>query len=213
VYKRQAALRARGIEPAMVVGHSVGEVAAAHLAGVLTLAQTAHVIAERGAAQAPTAGRGRMAAVGLGEDETRALLAPYGELLEIAAVGSARDVTVSGDAGALAALGGELARRDVFFRDLGLDYAFHSRAMGPRQAALTEALAALEPSTATLPMYSTVTADRVLGPELNAQYWWHNVRRPVRFAAAVERAIDDGADILLEVGPHPVLRGSLRRSP
>ncbi|MEV0261270.1 SDR family NAD(P)-dependent oxidoreductase [Streptomyces sp. NPDC050617] len=206
-----AALRARGVEPAMVVGHSVGEVAAAHLAGALTLAQTARVVAERGAAQAPTAGLGRMAAVGLGEEEARALLAPYGELLEIAAVGGDRDVTVSGDAGALAALGEELARREVFFRDLGLDYAFHSRAMDGRHDALTEALAGLEPSAAALPMYSTVTADRVLGPELDARYWWHNVRRPVRFGAAVERALDDGADILLEVGPHPVLRGSLRR--
>ncbi|MFE7118963.1 SDR family NAD(P)-dependent oxidoreductase, partial [Streptomyces sp. NPDC057654] len=207
-----AALRARGVEPAMVVGHSVGEVAAAHLAGVLTLAQTARVVAERGAAQAPTAGLGRMAAVGLGEEEARALLAPYGELLEIAAVGSDRDVTVSGDAGALAAFGEELARREVFFRDLGLDYAFHSRAMDGRHDALTEALASLEPSDASLPMYSTVTADRVLGSELDARYWWHNVRRPVRFGAAVERALDDGADILLEVGPHPVLRGSLRRT-
>lgn len=130
-----AALRARGVEPTAVVGHSVGEVAAAHLAGVLSLAQTARVVVARSTVQARTAGSGRMAVIGLGETPAREALAPYGELLEIAAVGSDRDVTVTGDAEALARLGEELTRREVFFRDLGIDHAFHSRAMDCGNAA------------------------------------------------------------------------------
>ncbi|OSC56534.1 hypothetical protein B5181_34250, partial [Streptomyces sp. 4F] len=91
----------------------------------------ARVVAGRGRLQATTAGSGRMAAVGLPERETRALLLPYGGRLEIAAVNSVRDVTVSGDETALKELGQHLADRDVFFRPLDLDHAFHSRHMDP----------------------------------------------------------------------------------
>ncbi|GGL91483.1 type I polyketide synthase [Streptomyces fumigatiscleroticus] len=206
-----AVLRAQGVEPAMVLGHSVGEVAAAHTAGALTLAQAARVIAERSRAQAATAGTGRMAAVGLDREQAAQALERYTGRLEVAGVNSDRDVTVAGDAAALAALGEELTGRGVFFRDLGLDYAFHSRAMDGQRARLTTALDGLQPGPARVPLYSTVTGTRVAGPDLNADHWWHNVREPVEFAAAVEEAMEDGADIFLEIGPHPVLRTYLRR--
>ncbi|GHE43560.1 type I polyketide synthase [Streptomyces longispororuber] len=206
-----AVLRARGVEPAMVLGHSVGEVAAAHTAGALTLAEAAHVVHERSQAQALTAGSGRMAAVGLGREDAVEALAPYGGRLEIAGVNSDKDVTVAGDATTLAALGEELAGRSVFFRDLGLDYAFHSRAMDAQQAPLTAALKHLEPGAASVPFYSTVTGARIAGADLDADYWWRNVREPVAFAAAVDEAMEDGADVFLEIGPHPVLRTYLRR--
>ncbi|MGK5732115.1 SDR family NAD(P)-dependent oxidoreductase [Streptomyces sp. URMC 124] len=206
-----AVLRARGIEPASVLGHSVGEVAAAHTAGALTLPQAAQVIAERSAAQAATAGSGRMAAVGLSPRQATDALSPYDGRLEIAGLNSPHDVTVSGDATALAALGEDLQRRDVFFRDLGLDYAFHSRSMDGQEERLTAHLAGLAPSPLTVPLYSTVTGARASGTDLGAQYWWHNVRRPVRFAEAVDRAMEDGADVLVEIGPHPALGTYLRR--
>ncbi|MFF9900054.1 SDR family NAD(P)-dependent oxidoreductase [Streptomyces longispororuber] len=206
-----AALRARGIEPAMVLGHSVGEVAAAHTAGALTLADAAYVVHERSQVQALTAGGGRMAAVGLGREDAVETLAPYEGRLEIAGVNSDKDVTVAGEPAALAALGDELAGRGVFFRDLGLDYAFHSRAMDAQRAPLVAALKHLEPGAASVPFYSTVTGARTAGADLDADYWWRNVREPVAFAAAVEEAMEDGADVFLEIGPHPVLRGYLRR--
>ncbi|MEV3987569.1 SDR family NAD(P)-dependent oxidoreductase [Streptomyces sp. NPDC049837] len=207
-----ALLAERGVRPATVIGHSVGEVAAAHAAGALDLPSAARVIAERSRAQAATAGSGRMAAVGLGEADAREALTAYEGRLEIAGVNSARDVTVAGDPGALAALGEELGARQVFFRDLGLDYAFHSRAMDPLREPLARALSGLAPTATRVPMVSTVTGAPVPGEELTADYWWRNVREPVRFARAVDRALTDGAGILLEIGPHPVLRPYLRRT-
>ncbi|ASQ98374.1 type I polyketide synthase [Streptomyces sp. 11-1-2] len=206
-----AVLRARGIEPAMVVGHSVGEVAAAHICGALSLPDAARVIAERGRVQGTTVGSGRMAAVGLSADRAAKALAGYGEKLEIAGVNSAEDVTVAGDAEALNLLGAELAAEGVFFRDLGLDYAFHSRHMDPTEDELRTRLADVTPSPVRVPFYSTVTGFRARGTDLDAAYWWQNVRRPVLFADAVRRALADGAGILLEIGPHPVLRAYLRR--
>ncbi len=206
-----AVLRSQGVEPAMALGHSVGEVAAAHTAGALTLAQAAEVIAVRSRAQAATAGSGRMAAVGLGTEQAEEALKPYAGRIEIAGINSAKDVTVAGAAEAVAALGEDLAEREVFHRDLGLDYAFHSRAMDSQHEVITAALKALEPGPAPVPLYSTVTGARIAGTDLDAVYWWRNVREPVLFAAAVEEAMDDGADIFLEIGPHPVLRSYLRR--
>ncbi|MDJ1136789.1 type I polyketide synthase [Streptomyces iconiensis] len=204
-------LRSQGVKPSMVIGHSGGEVAAAYASGALSLAQAAQVMAERSRILAATAGSGRMAAVGLPAHQAAEELAPYGGRLEIAGVNSHSDVTVTGDAEALAALGEELQQRGVFFRDLDLDYAFHSRAMDSCGEALTTALAGLVPGQLTVPLYSTVTGVRVRGSDLDARYWQHNMRRPVQFASAVERAMDDGGDIFLEIGPHPVLRSYLRR--
>ncbi|WP_433498983.1 SDR family NAD(P)-dependent oxidoreductase [Sphaerimonospora sp. CA-214678] len=203
-------LRAAGVRPGAVLGHSVGEVAAAYAAGALSLAQAARVIAERGMAQSLTRGQGRMAVLGLSEVAARQVLAGHPRL-EIAAVNSDRDVTVAGPDGSLKSLGADLSSRDIFFRELDLDYAFHSAAMDPVRQRLAEGLAGLRPRAAVVPMASTVTGDLVRGPELDAAHWWRNLREPVRFAAAVERVLGDGFDVLLEIGPHPVLRSYLRR--
>ncbi|MEV5238431.1 SDR family NAD(P)-dependent oxidoreductase [Streptomyces cinnamoneus] len=206
-----AVLQARGVAPALVSGHSVGEVAAAHVAGALSLPQAAQVIAERSAAQACTAGGGRMAAAGLSPRQAEEALAPYAGRLEIAGVNSPQDVTISGDAADLALLGADLEGRGVFFRDLGLDYAFHSRSLDAQENRLTTALAGLRPAPLAVPFYSTVTGARASGLDLDARYWWNNVRQPVRFAEAVDRALEDGADLFLEIGPHPSLGTYLRR--
>ncbi|MEW2578038.1 SDR family NAD(P)-dependent oxidoreductase [Streptomyces syringium] len=206
-----AELRGQGVEPSMVLGHSVGEVAAACVGGALPLDLAARVIAARSRAQGATAGRGRMAAVGLSPDHAAKDIEAWAPLLEIAGFNSPRDVTVSGPADELASLGRVLGRRGVFFRDLGLDYAFHSRAMDPQRAAFAEALEGLCPAGLTVPLLSTVTGDLTEGTELDAAYWWRNMREPVRFAEATRRAIASGADILVEIGPHPVLRTYLRR--
>ncbi|MFJ2029060.1 SDR family NAD(P)-dependent oxidoreductase [Streptosporangium sp. NPDC087985] len=203
-------LKAAGVRPGAVLGHSVGEVAAAYTAGALSLAQAAQVISERGMAQSVTRGQGRMAALGLPETAARQILAGYPQL-EVAAVNSDRDVTIAGPDGSLKSLGEDLSSREIFFRELDLDYAFHSGAMDPVRQPLAEGLAGLRPCPARIPLVSTVTGDLVRGPELDAAYWWRNVRERVRFAAAVERVLGDGFDVLLEIGPHPVLRSYLRR--
>ncbi|MFF7725572.1 SDR family NAD(P)-dependent oxidoreductase [Streptomyces sp. NPDC008001] len=188
-----ALLAAHGVHPCAVAGHSVGEVAAAHVAGALTLDQAARVIAARSLAQAVTAGAGRMAAAGLPEAAAREALARYEGALELAGINSDRDVTVAGDPDALAALGAELAARDVFFRELDLDYAFHSRAMDPAAGPLRSALTGLTPSATRVPFVSTVTGGPLPGEALTAEYWWRNVREPVRFAEAVAHLADGSA--------------------
>lgn len=204
-------LLAAGVRPGAVLGHSVGEVAAAYTSGALSLGQAARVVAERGRAQAATRGQGRMAAIGLPETAARQLLADYPQV-EIAAVNSGRDVTVAGPQDALKLLGEDLTGRAVFFRELDVDYPFHSAAMDPLREPLCAALADLRPARARIPMVSTVTGEVLQGEELDTAYWWQNLRRPVRFAAALERVLADGFDVLVEVGPHPVLQTYLRRA-
>ncbi|AZQ34043.1 SDR family NAD(P)-dependent oxidoreductase [Streptomyces cyaneochromogenes] len=209
-----AALTARGFTPAAVCGHSVGEVAAAYCAGALDRGAACRVIAARSRAQGGTAGCGRMAAVGLGSSEAEKLIAETGqaERLVVAGVNSARDVTVAGDAEALAGLGEVLGERGVFFRDLGLDHAFHSPAMDALCGPLATALSGLPARPARIPLASTVTGRLSGGAALDADYWWRNVRAPVRFAEAVDALVGEaGCDVLVEIGPHPVLGAYLRR--
>ncbi|MFC5144158.1 SDR family NAD(P)-dependent oxidoreductase [Streptomyces aureoversilis] len=206
-----ALLAEYGTVPAAVLGHSVGEVAAACVGGALDLAGAARVVAERSRAQAATAGTGRMAAIGLGEEEAREAIAAYEGLLEIAAVNSARDVTVSGRPAALRSLGRELAAREVPFRELGVDHGFHSAAMDPIEEPLRAGLAGLVAHRPRLPMYSTVTGGPVTDGQLDAAYWWHNARRPVRFAEAVAQAAEAGVAAVVEIAPQPGLAGALNR--
>ncbi|MFD7921316.1 SDR family NAD(P)-dependent oxidoreductase [Streptomyces sp. NPDC059740] len=211
-----AALSARGVDPHAVMGHSVGEVAAAYCAGGLTRTQACRVIAARSLAQAATAGSGGMAAVGLSEHAARERLAQEGlhDRVEIAAINSDQDVTLAGSHEDLAALGATLDADGVFFRDLRLDYAFHTAAMDPVRDELTRALETLAPDAFRIPMISTVTGRAGSGEDLDAAYWWANIRRPVRFhqAATALTTGDAACDVLVEIGPHPVLTAYLRRA-
>ncbi|WP_408648894.1 SDR family NAD(P)-dependent oxidoreductase [Streptomyces poriticola] len=209
-----AALRARGFVPAAVCGHSVGEVAAAYCAGALDRAAACRVIAVRSRAQGATAGSGRMAAVGLSPSDTEKLIFEIGRAkrLVVAGINSVRDVTVAGDAEALAELGEVLRERNVFFRDLGLDYAFHSPAMDELRGPLAAGLRGLPTGPARIPLASTVTGRLDGDAALDADYWWRNVREPVRFAEAVDALAGEAdCDVMVEIGPHPVLGAYLRR--
>ncbi|MGK5638160.1 SDR family NAD(P)-dependent oxidoreductase [Streptomyces sp. URMC 126] len=206
-----AVLDGWGVRPSGVLGHSVGEIAAARTAGILDAETAARVVAARSLAQAPTAGRGRMAAVGLPEDEARAAVEPYGGRLVVAAVNSPRDVTLAGDAADLADLGERLAARGVFFRALDLDYAFHTSAMDPVEERLRELLGDVRGAAGAVPFASSVTGGPLPGTALDTTYWWLNVRRPVLFGAAARALLADGRDLFVEIGPHPVTAGYLTR--
>jgi len=208
------ALQARGVAPAAAFGHSVGEIAAAWTSGALDLETAGRVVVARSSAQAATAGAGTMAAVGLSRTQIEDRLAALGlaDAVTVAAVNSGADVTVAGDAEALAQLGAQSATDDFFYRKLDLDYAFHSAAMDPIEEAFAGALGRVAASETRMPLISTVTGARVDGPELDAAYWWRNVRQPVLFGPAASAALDaEGCDVFVEIGPHPVLAGYLRK--
>ncbi|BAL22601.1 type I polyketide synthase [Azoarcus sp. KH32C] len=201
-------LREQGIRPLAVTGHSVGEVAAAWVCGALDLDQAIRVICARSAAQALTRGTGRMAAVALSEAAMREMLAELGEPdIEIAGINSPGNVTLSGPLASLENLGAALGRRNVFFRLLDLDYAFHSRCMDPIEEMLVASLDGLAPNAAADCEYvSTVTGAILDGTSLGARYWWDNVRQPVRFGEGIGALIDLGCNYFVEIGPHAILQ-------
>ena len=208
-----AMLAKQGIRPHHVAGHSVGEVVAAWAAGALTLEQAVQVICARSYAQAKTRGAGRMAAAGLSAVDAAGLIRELrldGEL-ELAGVNSAGNVMLAGSPDALARVRERLKRQGVFFRELDLDYAFHSRAMEPVRGVLAEKLAGLTPSPAgNAEFVSTVTGQAMAGEALDGAYWWRNVRRPVRFSDAISKLVEGGCRIFVEIGPHAILQRYIR---
>jgi acyl transferase domain-containing protein/NADPH:quinone reductase-like Zn-dependent oxidoreductase/acyl carrier protein len=213
IFALQAALaalwRCWGVQPEAVMGHSVGEVAAAYFAGVFTLEDAVRVIYQRGRCMELAPLRGRMLAAGIPPEEARQLIAPYGEGLSLAAVNSPVSVTVSGEAGPLEEIARTLEQRQVFCRFLQVQYAFHSSQMDPIRDELLASLRGIQPRSAALPLFSTVYGRRIDGTEMGPEYWWRNVRQTVQFAAAVEQLLAGGCDTVVELSPHPVLAVSV----
>ncbi|WP_233238555.1 type I polyketide synthase [Bordetella sp. LUAb4] len=205
-------LAQRGVVPAATMGHSVGEVAAAWACGALTLPEAVKVIYHRSRLQGQTRSQGRMSAVGLGGTQTQALLEELklDTQLVLAGSNSHRGATVAGDPAALDQMEDCLRERGVFYRRLELDYAFHSPAMDAIEDEVRHSLQDLQCKDTDVAFYSAVSGTQESGSMLDAAYWWHNVRLPVRFADACQRVIADGLNVFVEIGPHPVLRGYIK---
>ena len=201
-------LRERGIEADAVAGHSAGEVAAAWAAGALSLDRAAALICARSGAQGPTRGAGRMAAVGLSEADAKELIAAEQLTgVEISGINSPGNLTLSGDLSALQRLGAVLTQRNVFFRLLEFDYAFHSRSMDPIEGDLSSRLVDLAPVSAGRTIFvSAVTGSVMPGAALGARYWWRNVREPVRFDRAMSALVELGCRVFVEIGPNAILQ-------
>ncbi|MGY0056309.1 SDR family NAD(P)-dependent oxidoreductase [Streptomyces sp. LZ34] len=200
-----AAWRSLGVAPDAVVGHSLGEIAAAYGAGALTLDDAAAVVARRARAVVPLAGAGGLLSVELPREEVERLLAPYPDRLFVAAVNSGTSTTVSGDLDALAELRRRLDQEGVAARRLSAAFPSHSPLMAPLRGELLDALEGVRGTRARTPLYSTVLAEPVAGDRLDADYWYANLREPVRFADTVRRMLDDGYRYFVELSPHPSL--------
>lgn len=205
-------LRAHGLVADAVLGHSVGEVSAAHVAGALSLDDAVRVIYERSAAQGSTKGAGKMAALGVTEETARADIEALGLPLEIAGLNAPTTVVVAGPTDAIRQLQGVYEARDRFVRVLDLEYPFHSRVMDGLRAGLLDRLAGLRPRPARIPYISAVTGAHLPGEDLGADYWWRNVREPVRFSAAIETLAANGYNAFLEIGPQPILQVAIRET-
>ena len=202
--------RTWGIEPDGIVGHSTGEVAAQYLSGVLSFEDAIKVNFYRSSLQQRATGTGRMLAVGLTPETLDKAVADAGPLVSVAAINSPSAVTLSGDASILEGMAAQLETFGVFHKFLQVKVPYHSHCMDPLRDDLQTGLADLAPSSASIPLYSTVTGTRIDGNGVNAHYWWQNVRATVLFAAAFREMLADGYTHFVEVGPHPVLAGSMR---
>ncbi|MFI6041631.1 SDR family NAD(P)-dependent oxidoreductase [Nocardia sp. NPDC051321] len=193
-----------GIVPAAVVGHSIGEVAAAYVSGALSFEDAVRVIFHRSRVQQQASGKGKMLAVGLPLGEVEQRVAGYAGRVSIAALNGPESIALAGDPDALEEIERELGAEKIFARMLQVSVAFHSHHMDPLRDELISSLSGLTSGPATVPMYSTVTADIVPTGGLDAEYWWHNVREPVKFAPTVDRLIEDQHLAFIELGPHPI---------
>ncbi|TYB50687.1 SDR family NAD(P)-dependent oxidoreductase [Nonomuraea sp. PA05] len=201
--------RAWGVEPAAVIGHSMGEIAAAHISGALSLEDAARVVCERSRLLTRLTGQGGLALVELDAEEADRTLAGRRDRLSVAAVNGPRATVLSGEPAALDEVIAELEARGVFARRVAVDFAAHSPQVEPLQDELSAALDGLAPRPATTPLYSTVTAEPAAGSELGPAYWRRNVREPVLFSPALEQLIAAGHELFVEVAPHPVLTRSV----
>jgi len=203
--------RSWGIEPQAVVGHSLGEVAAAHVAGALSLDDAVRVICHRSRLFKRTVGQGAMAVVELSIEEARRVLIGSEDRVSIAVSNGPTSTVLSGDPAALAAILDQLQRRDVFCRMVKVDFASHSPQMEPLRADLLQALEGLQPRAESVPIYSTVTGQVSHGLEFDALYWTRNMREPVLFSTAVQHLVEAGHDIFLEISPHPILLSAMQQ--
>ncbi|WP_443049316.1 type I polyketide synthase [Streptomyces sp. NBC_00316] len=204
--------RSCGVEPAAVIGHSQGEIAAACFAGALTLRDAARVVCLRGREVTALAGLGGLLSVAAPQPRVEELLRSYEGRLYIGAVNSPGAVVVSGDADALEEFVAECAGQDIRTRTVPINYASHSPHADAVEDRLAEVLAPIEPSAPEVPFFSTVTADWIDGPEFDASYWFRNLRLPVRFADSVRALAEEGFGPLIEVSAHPVLTGAVEET-
>ena len=203
--------RSWGIEPAAVAGHSLGEIAAACVGGALTLEQAVRVVFHRGRLMQRITGKGRMAALGVSQEEAETLIAPYAGRLGVAAINSPSSVTISGETDAVEAVCAQLERTDVFCRMLPVSYAFHSPQVEPLCEELSQALEGLTPAASRVPIVSTLTGQLARAGDYGPAYWPRNMRQCVQFAPAI-RGLAAGAfpevgpaAAFVELSPHPVL--------
>jgi 8,8a-deoxyoleandolide synthase len=197
--------KACGVRPAAVVGHSQGEITAAHVAGGLSLADAAHIVAARSRALARIEGQGGMMSVALSAEELAERADGLGELVTLAAVNGPASVVVSGDREALDALQRSCDADEVRARRILVSYASHSPRVEPAREELLEALAGIEPRASEVPLYSTVTGGPAATQLMDAEHWYRNLRETVQYAAALESLLRDGRRNFIEVSPHPVL--------
>ncbi|MFT3864030.1 MAG: type I polyketide synthase [Solirubrobacterales bacterium] len=204
--------RSFGVEPSVVVGHSQGEVAAAHVAGGLALDDAARIVAVRSQALVELVGKGAMASVSTAAMDAEEMLAAWPGRMSLAAVNGPRSVIVSGDLDPVSELL-EICERDgVRAREIVAGGAGHSVQIEPLRERLLDGFAAVEPRAGTILFRSTVTGSTLDTAELDAGYWYRNLRETVRLEPVVRDLLDGGCRTLVEISPHPALAVNLQET-
>ncbi|HEY8978061.1 MAG TPA: type I polyketide synthase, partial [Streptomyces sp.] len=202
--------RSYGIEPDAVIGHSQGEIAAAHIAGTLSLQDSARIVALRSKLiRTHLAGKGGMVSIAAAQPA----IGRWEGRIEVAATNGPNSTVVAGEPAALEELLTVCEADGIRARRIPVDYASHTTHVETIQDQLTEALTGIAPQVAKIPWYSTVDNTWLNGPEADATYWYRNLRQPVRFHQAVTDLAADGYTTFIETSPHPVLAMSIEDTP
>ncbi|MGA8544048.1 MAG: acyltransferase domain-containing protein, partial [Mycobacterium sp.] len=197
--------RSVGVRPDAVIGHSQGEIAAAYVAGGLSLRDAARVVTLRSKLLLALAGRGGMVSLACSAEHARELLAPFADRISIAAVNGRSAVVVSGEVGALDELLEQCAQRELRARRIDVDYASHSVDVECIREQLADVLSGLEPHSSHTAFFSTLTGGLLDTAGLDADYWYRNIRQTVQFDQAVRSAAQQGYRTFIECSPHPAL--------
>nr|WP_246258507.1 type I polyketide synthase [Amycolatopsis anabasis] len=201
-----AVWRSAGVEPAAVVGHSQGELAAAYVIGAISLEDAARTVARRSQVVAATlSGRGAMISVPLPVDQVRERLAPWGDRVAVAAVNGPATVSVSGEPEAIEEVIAHLVEAEIRVGRIQADFASHSAQVEDIHEELLTAVGEISPRSSEILFCSTVTGGLLDTSELTAEYWYRNLRQTVEFDAALRTLLDQGFDVFLEPSPHPLL--------
>ncbi|VAZ75522.1 Phenolphthiocerol synthesis polyketide synthase type I Pks15/1 [Mycobacterium kansasii] len=204
--------RSVGVVPDAVIGHSQGEIAAACVAGALSVNDAARVVALRSRLLVRLAGAGGMASISCPLSRARELLSHCGSRLNIAAVNGVSTIVVSGEVAAVEELIRRCDAADIRARRVDVDYASHSAHVDEIRTELTAALAGIEPRSASIAFLSTVTGQFTDTAGLNADYWYQNIRQTVQFDRAIRTAFDAGYQVFIESSPHPVLTAAIEET-
>jgi acyl transferase domain-containing protein/thioesterase domain-containing protein/acyl carrier protein len=205
--------RSRGVEPAAVVGHSQGEIAAVHVAGGLALDDAARLVAKRSVALAHGAGRGGMALLAIGADELTARIPGWGQDVSLAAINGPASIVVSAADEPLGELLARCGEAGIWTRRVPAAIGpGHSPAVDALRDSLLEAAAGIVPGRSEVPFYSSVLAGPLDTAGLDAEYWYRNARETVRFGPAIQRLLEQGHRRFLEISPHPVLAMPLQEA-
>lgn len=197
--------RSWGVEPAAVVGHSVGEYSAAFACGALTLEEAMRAVCTRSGLMKRLGGKGRMLAVGLSATDALLRIADVEDRVSVGVVSGPESTVLSGDPEPLEEIMARLEKEDIFCRWVKVDVASHSPQTDDVARELAEALRDLRPRQNQIPIYSTVTGDVLEGTRFGGEYWMANMRGTVLFAPAIEKVFHAGHRLLVEVSPHPLL--------
>ncbi|MEU9797186.1 type I polyketide synthase, partial [Streptomyces sparsogenes] len=201
-----------GIEPAAVIGHSQGEIAAACVAGALSVRDAARVVALRSRALLSLAGEGGMASVAAGVERVAGLIGAWSDRVSVAAVNGPATTVVSGDRDALAQVIAQCEEEGIRARWIAVDYASHSAHVESVRDQLLQDLAPVSPRAGHIPIWSTVDEELVDGSGMDAEYWYRNLRQPVCFAPVVTAALEGGYGAFVEVSPHPVITTGIQET-
>jgi acyl transferase domain-containing protein/NADPH:quinone reductase-like Zn-dependent oxidoreductase/NAD(P)-dependent dehydrogenase (short-subunit alcohol dehydrogenase family)/acyl carrier protein len=204
-------LASHGLEPDVIVGHSVGEVGASLAAGALDLNDAAFVAFHRSRLQQTKAGEGRMLATGLDIEMAEEIVELYNGTVSIGAINSATSIALSGEHDDLENISEELNENDIFAKFVFGEVAYHSHQMDSLEQDVLTALEAISPSQPHTTLYSTVTGERIEDAVHDAVYWWQNIRQPVQLKTAIQKIRDDGYRHFIEIGPNSVLSGAIQQ--